>query len=326
VNRRERVLIALGGGQPDRVPFLDTIVEEPIPQMLLGKEHYEPHEIADLLGLDGFGAYIWPPVYAETTKTSEGLEYQGAGLLHTRADLARIDLPDPDDESLYESVRALVHRYSGEYVLWAGTMLGWHPTLWSMGLDGFAYALVDDCDLIYEILELYTEWQRRVIVNLQETGIDFLWLGDDIAFNAGPLFSPEVFRNIFLPYGRRVAEIIGVPWVFHSDGNLMPILEDLLSLGMAGLHPIQPNAMDIEALKRKYGERLCLWGNIDLEYTLTRGTPEEVKALVRRRIEIVGRGGGYILGSSNSITPYCKPENVLAMADAVRQYGWYNGS
>jgi len=180
--------------------------------------------------------------------------------------------------------------------------------------------------LIYEILELYTEWQRRVIVNLQETGIDFLWLGDDIAFNAGPLFSPEVFRNIFLPYGRRVAEIIGVPWVFHSDGNLMPILEDLLSLGMAGLHPIQPNAMDIEALKRKYGERLCLWGNIDLEYTLTRGTPEEVKALVRRRIEIVGRGGGYILGSSNSITPYCKPENVLAMADAVRQYGWYNGS
>ncbi|MFH1929654.1 MAG: uroporphyrinogen decarboxylase family protein, partial [Chloroflexota bacterium] len=68
-------------------------------------------------------------------------------------------------------------------------------------------------------------------------------------------------------------------------------------------------------------------GNIDLHYTLTRGTPAEVEAEVRDRIERVGRGGGYIISSANSITSYCKLENVLAMRDAVARYGWYgNGS
>ncbi len=81
--------------------------------------------------------------------------------------------------------------------------------------------------------------------------------------------------------------------------------------------------MDIKTVKEKYGIRVCLWGNIDLVYTLTRGTPEEVEAEVKQRIKEVGQGGGYILGSANSITDYCKVENVIAMAKAVKKYGKY---
>jgi 5-methyltetrahydrofolate--homocysteine methyltransferase len=100
-------------------------------------------------------------------------------------------------------------------------------------------------------------------------------------------------------------------------------LEDLLSLGMTGLANIEPGPMDIEALKRDYGHRICLVGNIDLHHTLTRGTPEETMKEVRRRIAACGPGGGYILASANSLPPYVKPENVRAMGDALLRFGRY---
>jgi uroporphyrinogen-III decarboxylase len=137
------------------------------------------------------------------------------------------------------------------------------------------------------------------------------------------MFSPKIFREHFLPRMKRVAEKIRIPWIYHSDGNLMPILDDLLTLGMNGLANIEPNAMDILELKKKYGTRICLVGNIDLHYTLTQGTPDETEAEVKKRIEEIGPGGGYILASSNSLTPYCKPENVLAMNRALLKYGFY---
>lgn len=117
--------------------------------------------------------------------------------------------------------------------------------------------------------------------------------------------------------------MIRKPWVFHSDGNILPILDDLFTLGMDAVHPIQPGAMDIEEVKRIYGGKLCLVGNIDLGYTLTRGTPKEVEKEVSDRIRVVGDGGGYILSSAMTLTDYCKVENVLAMAAAAREHGAY---
>jgi uroporphyrinogen decarboxylase len=92
---------------------------------------------------------------------------------------------------------------------------------------------------------------------------------------------------------------------------------------MNGINPFQPPVMDIEKYKDEYGDRICLWGNIDLVYTLSRGTVEEVEAEVKQRIKKLAPGGGYILASANSITEFCKPENVLAMATAKNKYGRY---
>ncbi len=86
---------------------------------------------------------------------------------------------------------------------------------------------------------------------------------------------------------------------------------------------VRKSAMDIAQLKKKYGHLICLMGNIDLHYTLTRGTPEETEAEVKQRILELGPGGGYILASSNGLTAYCKPENVLAMSRALLKYGYY---
>jgi uroporphyrinogen-III decarboxylase len=114
-----------------------------------------------------------------------------------------------------------------------------------------------------------------------------------------------------------------LPWILHSDGDIAPILDDILSLGVKGIANIEPGPMDIDKLKKDVGKRVCLMGNIDLHYTLTRGTPEETRLEVQKRIQNVGPGGGYILASANGITAYCKPENVRAMAQALTDYGNY---
>jgi uroporphyrinogen decarboxylase len=143
-----------------------------------------------------------------------------------------------------------------------------------------------------------------------------------MAFKSAPFFSPQVFRDLVLPRYQRVREHITLPWVTHSDGNMIPLLDDLIGLGIAGMHPLEKGAMDIRAVKRDYSDRICLLGNVDLNI-LGMGTPEDVDREVRGLIRDVGPGGGYIVTSGNSLAGYLKPENVLALSEAVQVYGRY---
>ena len=115
---------------------------------------------------------------------------------------------------------------------------------------------------------------------------------------------------------------ISLPWIIHSDGNVLPFVEDLLSVGIAGLHPNEKGAMDIRAMKRTYGDRLCLLGNVDLNL-LGMGSPEAVELEVRELIGDLAPGGGYIVTSGNSLAGYLLPENVLALSRAVQTHGQY---
>jgi uroporphyrinogen-III decarboxylase len=125
-----------------------------------------------------------------------------------------------------------------------------------------------------------------------------------------------------LPRYQRVAETITLPWIFHSDGNILPFVDDLVELGISGLHPLEDGAMDIRVMKQKYGDKLCLLGNVNLNL-LGLGTPEAVDREVRSLIRDVGSGGGYVVTSGNSLAAYLEPDNVMAMSAAVRKYGVY---
>jgi uroporphyrinogen decarboxylase len=192
-----------------------------------------------------------------------------------------------------------------------------------MGIIEFAYNLYDHPEFVKEVHRRFSEWSAKVVEHLNQMDFDFYWVNDDLADTKSPWMNREVYQEFFLPYQKIVADSIKKPWVYHSDGNLFPILDDLLTLGMNGLHPIQPAAMDIKRVKSEYGSRICILGNIDLDYTLTLGTPEEVDREVRERIAMAGPRGGYIITSANSLTDYCKTENVWAMAKAVQKYGKY---
>ena len=345
---RERVLTALRCQEPDRVPFLESAIDEPVALALLGKpqpenavggelgtgtepvfvgrllgsERYTDRELVDCLGLDGWGMYMFLRHEGVQVQT-EGHYMVAGGRIKSRADLTRIQLPDPDDPALYEPYRRFIaeNRDSGR-ALFCMLNLGSDPMILGMGFETFALMLYDDRGLVEDLLDLYTGWYARAVRHLCALDFDFLWFADDLAYKTGPYVSPRIFRQMFLPRFRRVADQITKPWIFHSDGNLMPLLDDLLSLGMNGLNPIEPGAMDLGDLKRRYGRSLCLAGHISVD-TLARGSEAEVEDLVRDAIRVAGPGGGYIAGSSNSIAYYCKPENARAMARAIQRYGRY---
>ena len=322
MNSKERVMCALSGDQPDRVPFCEGSIAANIAQALAGSERpLTEREISDLTGRDVVVQILFPPYFADYESGSDGQDYVTTGWIKTRRDLDKMVFPDPNAPELYATAQQVLDE-RGEYATAAAIKLGVAPMLVSMGVDGFAFALKDDPALVHEVLRRYVDWQLVVTRNLIDMGFDFLWCFDDIAYKTGPFCSPADFREFMLPAMQRSAEAITIPWVFHSDGNLMPILDDILSLGPAGLHPIEPGPMVMGEVKASYGDRVCIIGNVSVD-TLSTGTPEEVRQFVRGCITAGGPGGGYMISSSNSIPSYANPENVQAMVDAIREYGAY---
>ncbi len=191
-----------------------------------------------------------------------------------------------------------------------------------MGQEFFSLALYDEPDLVDEVLYLYTTWSAAVMKRVCALGFDAVWTADDIAFRSGLLISPKMFRERILPHIRKVAECITIPWIFHSDGNLTAVLDDLVDLGVSALHPNEPGAMDIREMKRRYGRRLCLIGNVNV-HTLSSGTPQQVEAEVIGLLRDVAPGGGYMLSSGNSLASYCRIDNIRAMVRAVERFGKY---
>ena len=337
MNARERVLTALRCEEPDRVPYCEIGIDRAFARKLLGWAESgnqktasmetnpytieEAKALATELGMDNLYYVLRAPVYADRLPGEDGRLFYGPGQIRSAADLDLLQLPDPYDDSLYAGAREFAEQ-KGDYSAWFITRVGIFPTMLSMGMEGFSLALYDDRALVEEILDRYCDWAAVVAERVCQLGFDVYVSTDDMAFKTATFFSPRLFREMVLPRYRRVAERLTLPWVLHSDGNLQPFLPDLLDLGIAGLNPIEKGAMDIQAVKRAYGDRLCLLGNVDLNL-LGLGSPAEVEAEVQDLIREIGPGGGYVVTSGNSLAAYVKPENVRAMVAAVRRFGRY---
>ena len=191
-----------------------------------------------------------------------------------------------------------------------------------MGFETFCISCIDDPGLVGEFLGRISGWYAQVVEEFCRLDFDFIWAADDIAFKTQPLVSPRIYRKLLLPHTRKVAEKITKPWIYHSDGNLLPIWDDLTSQGMNAIHPLEAGSMDVAMLKEKYGKRISFVGGVDLR-VLEAGTPEETRAETKRLIDILGPGYGYLLSASNSVTPYVKPENLVAMLETLQEHGRY---
>ena len=110
---------------------------------------------------------------------------------------------------------------------------------------------------------------------------------------------------------------------WHSDGQLYAVIDDLIACGVDAVHPVEPAAMDIREFKARYGNRLCVCGNVDVDYPLTRGTPAEVTRAVKDLLRDVAPGGGCAVGSGNSIAGWIPFENYQALRSAVLEHGAY---
>ena len=336
MNSRERVAVALRCGQPDRVPYCELGIDRALAQKLmdwgqptsqaanLESMSYtvqEARSIAERLGLDNLTYVLRAPVYAEKVPGVDGRLFYGAGLLRSRADLSLMQLPAPDDPALYAGAETFL-RERGDYSTWFVTRMGIFPTMLSMGTEGFSVALFEDRPLVEEILDRNVDWSIAVAKRVCQMGFDAYVTTDDMAFKTTTFFSPKIFRELVMPRYRRLREAVTLPWIIHSDGNMLPFMDDLVSLGISGMHPNEKGAMDPRETKRRYGDRICVLGNVDLNI-LGLGTTEDVDREVFELIRDVGPGGGYIVTSGNSLAGYLKPENAIALGQAVRKYGQY---
>ena len=240
MNSRQRVMAALNLEEPDRVPFMDFIDTE-IKHKIMGTEAIDEAELAQKIGMDAiyFVDYVTPlfckshygednsaKAYGTTGKT----EFIGEGLIRTEKDLDKIVLPDPHDERFYDPAKRFMEKYHNcDLAIYAGLRpFGMFNTIYSMPMMDFAVALSENIELINTMMDIFIEWNLAVVERLQQLGIDFFVCYNDMAWKEGPWMSPQIFREIFLPQMKIVADAMKLPWAFHSDGDITKVMDDLL--------------------------------------------------------------------------------------------------
>jgi uroporphyrinogen decarboxylase len=188
-------------------------------------------------------------------------------------------------------------------------------------------AMVKNPALINRAQDILLDYKLRYMKNCIEAGVDVFWLNGDWAMTEKPMVSRDFTAKFLAPPLRKMVDYAhsrGIPCIKHTDGNIWPIYDIILDTGVDGLHPIDPMAgMDIGEAKSKFGNRVCLCGNVSCAFSLVTGSVDEVRAETKEVIRKAGKGGGFICMSSNSIHSGVKPENYVAMVRAIREFGTY---
>ncbi|MFQ6052398.1 MAG: uroporphyrinogen decarboxylase family protein [Candidatus Hydrothermarchaeota archaeon] len=361
MNSRERILRALDHKQPDRVPVFELYINESSIVKLaevLRPETVEVKATKDRFGeerleiLDIYSFLIKElELDATCTNFSMGLERISEnrgrdkygtlyclsehgepvpveGAIGSASDIKGFDMVsklEPDD---FIRVQYVINK-TGKDKAHFLTITDPFKISWRLR-GGMQYLLMDyvlNPGLVHDSARMATDFNIAVIDMAIPMGIDALVMPGDLAGEETTLISPEHYREFIKPYHKEIvvyAHQKGLKIVKHSDGNLWPILDDFLEVGFDGIHPIQPQCMDIGEVKKYLAGRACILGNIDCRNLLPFGTKKEVEQTVKETIEKASRGGNYIVTSSNSIHPACKPENYIAMVKAVHKYGIYN--
>ena len=158
--------------------------------------------------------------------------------------------------------------------------------------------------------------------------VDVILVNDDLGTQAGPMLSPDLYRKRIKPFQRRLfshlKSVSGLPLLLHSCGSVRWAIPDLIEVGIDALNPVQVSAagMDSAELKRDFGRDITFWGGgCDTQHVLNRGTPDEVREEVKRRIGDLAPGGGFVFCQVHNIQPDVPPDNIIAMLDAAADLG-----
>jgi uroporphyrinogen decarboxylase len=196
-----------------------------------------------------------------------------------------------------------------------------------MGFENYCLKLADDPEMVRDLHDWLGSSQLAVLeMLLQHDCLGTVWLPDDLCYNSGPMVSPQVYHRYVYPWYRKIVgrcHEAHIPVGLHSDGDLTRLLPDLVACGFDAIHPFEPPMNDIVAVKRRWGDRIAVAGGIDLKGALCSGTPAEVEAEVREKVAALAPGGGWLLGSSNSIPDFVPEENYRALLTSGLTYGHY---
>jgi uroporphyrinogen decarboxylase len=342
ITPRERVLMALRHEQPDRTPR-DFWAEPPALARLRAHVGYsDKDQLLDALGVDirhletvnppdrelegGLWQNFWGERFTHQPTAWGPMRHDVKGALagaQSLSDLEAFDWPSPD--CLERSgLQAQCRRYERHALLYGFADVWQRPAL-VRGWEEFFLDLVERPEWVHFLCRKFTDFYLEDYTRAAElTGgrIDLYLLISDLGSQRGPLISLAMFREFVAPYLKEMIDHIhhlGARVLFHSCGAIGAFIPEMIQLGVDVLDPIQPVGADMqpESLKAEFGSQLCFHGGIDMQGLLPRATVDQVRAEVRRYCEVLGAGGGYILGPAHLFQPDVPPENVLAVYQAA---------
>jgi len=209
-----------------------------------------------------------------------------------------------------------------------GNLLEWGQYLCRN--DQFLIDLVENPPKVEALLDKLTEMHLESLerfLDAIEGYVQIIQMGDDLGTQLAPQISPQMYRRFFKPRHRLIYERVkkrsGIHLFLHSCGAIADLLPDLIEIGVEIINPVQTSArgMEPERLKREFGKDLTFWGGgCDTQRVLPLGTVEEIDDHVRRRIEVLGPGGGFVFTQVHNIMPHVPPQNIVAMVEAAKTY------
>ena len=350
---KNRLIACVKGEKTDRVPNFEILIEDEHVEKFLGKkagntlgvggdpakgseaaEGVRPMypkdyiELCQIIGQDAIAMEaFWTPI--KTKKEDGTIRLLNDRSFKSRDDLERIIWPDENDlEERLQYVREYIKAAEGTNigVIFGGACI--FQTLYEfvIGMHDCMIMMMQEVDLFNELMSKSADYFSELIKRAIVEGVDMFFLADDFAYNKGFFVRPELFEKLWKPHFDKImapAREANVPIMFHSDGKVDDGIEMLLDMGVSCITPMDPSGVDYKDYKKRYGNRVTLHGNIDLQWPLATGTPQDVEKNVKEHMETLKPGGRWIAGSSHSIVNYIPHENFVTMINAIHKYGKY---
>jgi len=246
------------------------------------------------------------------------------GYLPTDCPLAQTDTlnnflwPDPYDPHLLDEAAQKIAEDNGQHFIVPNLGFCLFERAWSLrGFEQFLLDLALHVNFVEELLEYITEIQVALARRYVTLGVDGGYFGDDYGAQKGMLFSPDMWRKLFKPRLARMFAVFreaGLPVILHSDGQVGPILPDLVEIGLTTLNPVQPEVLDHAWLKQTFGDQLSYYGGVSTQTVLPSGTPADVQASAEQTIRLLAPNNtGLMLAPSHRMMVDIPMENVEAL-------------
>ncbi|HJM93768.1 MAG: uroporphyrinogen decarboxylase family protein [Alphaproteobacteria bacterium] len=269
---------------------------------------------------DGHYLYVDGPFFAQKKPGQAGLDKLDNGAW-----------PDPDNPGYYEGLleRSQAQRATGCAVILNMPIGIIHQGQFLRGFGDWLKDLYKNREFSARMMDIIADRWIAVAENALDIvgdNIDIVFLGDDLAAQMAPLFDPVIYRELIKPRHARMLAAVkakaDVKVLYHSCGAVSGLIDDLIDIGVDAINPVQVAANDMNPadLKVRFGDRITFWGGIDTQGVLPFGTGEDVRAEVRRTIDILAPGGGFVLNSVHNIQGDVAAENIVAMFDEARLY------
>jgi uroporphyrinogen decarboxylase len=331
MTRKERVIAAMNHQETDFIPFQMDCLSAAEKKL---KSHFGDTKVSEVIG--NHIAMFEPSYYSifktrDLTKNKFRDAFGATWELKPNEDIGTVIdyplkeatlkgyvFPDPEKVMVLDEIPAFISNNNDKFIVGAiGFSL--YERAWILrGIEQILSDFLMNPLFVEELFDNIIEFNLVITKRLCQFPVDAFHFGDDWGQQHGMLFDPDLWRRVFKKRLKRLYQVVrdaGLPVSIHSCGDITEIIPDLIEIGVNMITPLQAEALDFNFLKKEYGKYLTFWGGVSTQKTLPYGTPDDVRAEIRDRIKVLGKGGGYILAPSHELQGDIPLANMLAFID-----------